>query len=467
MKAARKRQRRCRRKTHRIKRSKRPNPKRTLRQAILTFLPARIFSGTALHGNSDWTLFALSFVAVFWGWASETTLGDRLYTARQAAGPWLPDAFVATSYPGFIDALVSHNARLVGLASGQLRAMMQRIAGSHWTVADFVAFGVDGTKNEAPWTAANEKQLGKKGRKPKGAKCRRNETDLRPQLTLTLIWHLGLELPWAWKQGGLANGERSQFRDMLELLPKAALIVADAGFVGYELWCTIIRSGRHFLVRVGSNIELLVNLFPGSEIEHSGDIVYLWPKGKQKQGEPSLQLRLITLRGKKQTVYLVTSVLDATRLTDEQASLLYSKRWTIECGFRGLKHTLERRKVRSHTPRHAACELDWSLLSLWLLSLVAKQQLIESDQPPATMSLSQSLRLLRRAFRERTFGVDFDVRLFQSAVKDQYKRQSSKKARHDPRKKRDKPPRPPKINAATATQQQAVKGRPPLVAVTI
>ena len=35
------------------------------------------------------------------------------------------------------------------------------------------------------------------------------------------------------------------------------LIVADAGFVGYETWKTLLESGRHLLVRVGANVRLL------------------------------------------------------------------------------------------------------------------------------------------------------------------------------------------------------------------
>ena len=456
MKAARKSQKGKRNETRKTKRAKR-SARGTLRQAIAKFVPERIFAGLSKHGNTNWEFFTLALVALFWAWSNHTHLVDRYDAACQATAHWLPGAFCATSYQGFVKALTTHNDVLVEFMAKQLRTMMLQIAGPHEKVAGFAAFAVDGSKVEAPWTRANEAKLGKRGRKPKGEKCQRKETDLRPQLTLTLLWHMGLQLPWAWKHGGLDEGERTQFRAMLGLLPKRALIVADAGFVGYDLWREIITSRRGFLIRVGANVELLEKLFPGMEIERSGDIVYLWPKGKQDKGQPPMRLRRIQLRKGKRTIHLVTSILDAGKLNDEQASILYSNRWGVECTFRALKQTLERRKMKSYTPDHAACELDWSLLSMWLLGLFAKQELIAAGEDPSSFSTANAARLLRKELYGVSGGLDLDMSRFQYAVKDSYRRKSSKKARHDQRKKRDKPPGAPRIVRATHSQRKAAK----------
>lgn len=456
MKAARKRQRRNKRKARHFDRRRNRRRQRTLRQAIRAFLPQCIFANLPLHGNGQWSMFALTLVALFWAWSSESTLGDRLDVARMTAERWLPGAYLATSYLGFIKALARHNADLVKLVTKQLQLAMQRLAADHWKVAGYAAFAVDGSKVEACWTQANEAKLGKKGRKPKG-KCRRRETDLRPQLTLTLLWHLGMQLPWTWRHGGLEEGERTQFLGLLDTLPKGALIIADAGFVGYLLWRVILESDRHFLIRVGANVELLTELCPGATIERQGNIVYLWPKDKREKREPPLQLRLILLRQRGQTIHLVTSILDPAKLTDEQAALLYAKRWSVECAFRGLKQTFERRKMRSHRPEHAACELDWSLIGLWLVGLLAKQELIAVGESPTRMSLAGAVRRLRRGLRGPLFGCDFEVAELRFAVTDQYQRNSKKNARHDPRQKRTKPPGAPRIHRASAAQRRAAK----------
>jgi len=333
---------------------------------------------------------------------------------------------------------------------------MSRAAASSYRVKKLRLVEHRTLREQEAWDGANEERLGKKGRKPKGEKCQRKQTDLRPQLTLTLLWHMGLGLPWAWKHGGPSEGERTQFRDLLEELPPAALVVADAGFVGYVLWKTIISSGRHFLIRVGGNVELLQSLVPDGEVEHNGEIVWLWPEQKRKSGKPPLKLRLITIHRGKETWYLVTSLLD--RLTQAEACDLYTRRWGVECCFRTLKQTFECSKVRSYDPDCAGAELDWSLLSLWLVGLMVKEELLAARIAPEQYSPATAKHLLRRELRLQSGGQErLDVSEFQTAVKDRYTRKSSKKARHDQRKKRDPKPGAPKLTEASSTQRRAAK----------
>jgi hypothetical protein len=51
---------------------------------------------------------------------------------------------------------------------------------------------------------------------------------------LTLLWHVGTGLPWAWETGPSDSSERAQLQEMLPKLPENSLIAADAGFVGYD-----------------------------------------------------------------------------------------------------------------------------------------------------------------------------------------------------------------------------------------
>ncbi len=326
------------------------SPRRTLSRAIRSFLPGAIFTGLSRHGNSQWSLGVLSFVALLWAFSKETTLTERYALAQEIAAHWFPGEFLATSYRGFMKALVRHNTVLVKVISERLRMRMLELEGERGKIAGLTPFVVDGSQVGAPWTKANEKILGKQGRKPRGAKCQKKEAGLRPQLTLTLLWHMNLGLPWAWKHGGLSEGERTQFRELLGQLPKASLIVADAGFVGYLLWQTILSGGRHFLFRVGANVELLQELVPGLEIQRDGERVWLWPLGQRQKGSPPLALRLIRVQKGKQAWYLVTSLLDPWDLTETEASKLYTRRWGVEGYFRTLKQTLEKSKMRSYTP---------------------------------------------------------------------------------------------------------------------
>ena len=150
---------------------------------------------------------------------------------------------------------------------------------------------------------------------------------------------------------------------MLLSLPRHSLLIADAGFVGYDFLKAILRHQVSFLIRAGANVTLLTGL--GFEFRQRGKIVWLWPQGKRDQAP--LQLRLIQVKQKskqftrKQTVYLLTNVLDTERLSDTVAGVFYKMRWGVELFYRSFKQTLEHRKMRSGSPALALEELHRSL----------------------------------------------------------------------------------------------------------
>lgn len=459
MKAARKSLRRQRRQAKKNAQRARPrSPRRTLRTALRRFLPEGIFAKLKTHGNTEWSMSVLACFALLFALSGETALQDRYVLAAEVVGQWFPGEFIATSYRGFMNALSTHRSSLIDLIAATLRTHMLREQRMAETISGWIPFVVDGSKIAAPWTRQNEEALGKKGRKPQSPRCQRQETDLRPQLSLTLLWHLGWGLPWAWKHGGVADAERTHFRELLRQLPRCALVIADAGFVGYLLWKEILEGGRHFLIRIGGNVELLTELCPGATIRREGELVWLWPDGMRKEGRPPLTLRLITVRHGKQTWYLATSLLSPAQLTAAQARRLYQLRWGVECCFRTLKQTFEQGKVRSYTPECAGCELDWSLLTLWLVSLLTKQELLEARIDPQAYSPATARRLLRRELRHQAAGHErLDLSELRTAIQDPQKASRNKQARHDQRKKRDPAPGAPTLRRATKEQQKAAQ----------
>jgi len=165
---------------------------------------------------------------------------------------------------------------------------------------------------------------------------------------LTLIWHIGQRLPWCWKIGPSYSSERAHLLELLaeQKFPEFTLFCGDAGFVGYDFWSTI-AADHHFLVRVGSNVRLLKNL--GYVREREG-IVYCWPDAAMKKLQPPLVLRLLHFQSSRGDVYLVTNVLEEKKLTEQQASEIYRRRWGIEVHFRSVKQTFGRSKLRSRHP---------------------------------------------------------------------------------------------------------------------
>lgn len=273
-----------------------------------------------------------------------------------------------------------------------------------------------------------------------------------PRIWLTTLWHVGAGLPWNWRIGPSDSSERGHLVGMLATMPVGALLAADAGFVGYELWQLIAAAKLEMLVRVGGNVRLLKKL--GYVRERNG-LVYLWPDQAAKKRLPPLVLRLIVVQGERQPVYLVTSVTDPCQLSDQAAAEIYGRRWDIELFYRNYKQTFGRRKLRSHNPDNAAVEMEWSLLGMWAMGLHSHYHLASQGIPPEKISFAGVLRAYRRPLREyrcRPEPGESLSDLLDRAIIDDYHRQN-KASRDYPQKKPDRQATgPPKIFRATKQQ---------------
>src|SRR5439155_17306042 len=92
---------------------------------------------------------------------------------------------------------------------------------------------------------------------PEGAKTRVAAPPM-PQLWVTAVLHLGLGVLWSWRLGTGNASEREHLRLLVDTLPRGALLVADAGYVGYQLLARLQAAGLAFLVRLSSRAPLYV-----------------------------------------------------------------------------------------------------------------------------------------------------------------------------------------------------------------
>jgi hypothetical protein len=377
-------------------------------------------------------------------------LCDRFEDARRAVRDMWPHGLApGRSYQGFIKALAVFHERLFAGVCLMLQAAVQEVAGPWCNCGRWRAFAVDGSRVECPMTADNEREFGCAGK-----------AKTTPQQYLTMLLHLGTGLPWAFRRAGARGSERDHLLEMLPQLPPHSMLVADAGFTGYELLTSLQQAGHAFLVRVGSNVRLLRKL--GYDVQESESTVYLWPQDQRQQ--PPLTLRLIRLAdGRNRPMCLLSNVRGEQELSEQEAVDLYRRRWGIELCYRALKQTLARRKMRSGAPQNAEMELDWAVAGLWLLGLMSLKEIIAAGKSPQAWSVAASLRIVRRAMSEppsrgRRRPLE---RQLAGALRDGYVRRASKAARRYPRKKTETPPGEPILREATATQiQQAAELRP-------
>jgi hypothetical protein len=416
-----------------------------LRDAIGKWLPGQFFSHWSVVAGVKWRPQRLFWMAILMAWSAETTLQARFDATRDVVRSLFPKWSLGKTYTGWYEAQEKWLSVLRPALSKRLRQSLRTAAGRHWHREGWCAFAVDGSRVECPRTEANERELKCAGRVKTG-----------PQLFLTTLLHMGTGLPWDFRIGPGTDSERRHLEAMLPNLPPRALVVADAGFTGYDLYSRLQEAGQHFLIRVGANVHLLRDL--GYYEREGPDTVYLWPD-QCRQQEPII-LRLIACRRGKKTIYLVTNVLEPEALPQKSAEVLYEMRWGVEVFYRSLKQTLQRKKMLSHSPDAAKCELTWAMYAIWLLGLMSVSKMVACGRDPLRWSVSAARDRIRLSMRSALRGRHKDRRLVDDlgrAMGDTYERRRPKKARNWPHKKNDPPPGDPKIRSASTTQQKAAQ----------
>jgi hypothetical protein len=431
---------------------------RQLQRAIAWALDTRLFTHISTHGNTTWAAPELILLTLFWVWSECSTLTGAFARACQLCQDLLGKV-VFKSYQGFAGALTTWTPTLIPLLWERLHQRMEEMGGKYWRIGLWLPLGVDGSRTTTPRTRKNERAFcprkygrGKHAKsrakwKNKRRRSKRLSQPVHPQIWLTLLWHMGLKMPWAWRCGPSNSNERQHFTELLETqkFPEKTLFCGDAGFVGYDLWQAMAKRGHHFLMRVGGNIRLLRRL---GDMRVRGEFVHFWPKKAFNTNQPPMVLRLLKFQTGRCVIFAVTNVLAERNLTIRQAQRLYQARWGVEVQFRSLKQTFGRAKLQSRTPERAYVELEWSLVGLWLIQLLSVSEQIPAGIGPERSSVSVAIQIVRDAMcRGRSKSLQQELR---GAVKDTYKRKSKKGARYRPKSK-DKPAAGrPKVEYASA-----------------
>ena len=353
------------------------------------------------------------------------------------------------TYNGLMKAL----ARQAPTVLPRLRADLRRHVRAALTQVPrtwgWVLLAVDGTKEELPRTAANEAAFGIA------------DNGGYPQILLSAIVEVHTGLLWDWRIAPARGSEKRHLQEMAGALPREALLLADANYVGYDLWATLVQARRAFLIRVGGNVRLLTALFPEADLRQHGTRVYAWPRGKQGTCPP-LRLRLLRVGSPRHWVWLLTNVLEPARLSRRAAGAIYRLRWGAEVFYRGFKRTLEHVKLRSRAAGRATLELQWALIACTILVLAGVRALARARQDPRRLSVAGLRHAFRQALRPypaptATVGhAAFRLRLARG-LRDDYVRRRPKRSRYRPRTRltpKTHRLKPPHHRSATAREQR-------------
>jgi hypothetical protein len=436
-----------------------------------------LFSQDEFHGNTQWNPEQLVGQALLWSWQETKNVTDAFEHTREVC-EGLGWTKTAKSYTSFMNALHRYDHVFAPRLRERFQMLAEEAGGRFFRTGRWVLIGFDGSRATAPRTVSNEQafcaphyghgtraKYGKK--KSRGLRRRRNKQHpahpQEPQAWITMMWHMGLRLPWTWRLGPSYASERDHVKAMLaeEKFPDNTLFCGDAGFVGYPLWSAILAVGGNFLVRVGANVNLLSEHADVKRL--GGRIVLCWPKGQMDSGMPPLRLRLVQVKVGKTKMWLLTSVLDPKQLTNKQIIRVYKMRWGIEVEFRGLKQTIDKHKLRCRNSERLLVELDWSLRGMALAELLALREQIAAhadqaaeDYEPRDRSLANTMRALRKALRSLTKYYDRAAGLLGDLARakvQRYHNHTDKRARYRPPNPDKKPLGDPTVRKLTAEER--------------
>lgn len=428
-----------------------PKPQ-TFSDCVRQFLTPQVWKqaqrhGPRPHGSTRWALGPVTWTLLVMTWCTGDSLVERFETARAfyVAGHQRSRR-PGKTLAGFEKALAKLPLPMLRALACGVRQRIQQLFAARLVVQGFIPLGCDGSRLECPRTAELEKRLGQAG-----------NTDSAPTLWLTAFVHLGTGMLWSWRLGKGTASELEHLRHLLATLPRLALVVADAAYVGYDLLLAILGAQASFLIRMSSRVYLYTTeQLPLDRFEEG--MVYYWPIRMQRAGKPPIPARLLCLRGQKADVWLLTNVLDHAQLSRQTAAQFYRWRWRNEGLFRTYKQTLGKVKLMGRTVRQVHREAEASLLALQLLLAQGALALTQGqDSVVLTLSPRQILLEMRQEIQVQV-GSYLGPRQRQSyflrlARAQTCSRRSRKVRRAWPRRKDHVPPKPPTILTMTREQK--------------
>jgi hypothetical protein len=421
--------------------------------SIREFLTPEVFkqarNAAKRRKHPRWDLHPLMYILLLTTYCCGDSLPEKFEAAKGFYVVCCPKRKrPGASCSGFEKAVAKLPMPVLRALAAAIRGRVETIFSAQWKLGSFIPFGCDGTRQTCPRTEELERRLGTFGKEGSS-----------PMVWNTSIVHLMLGFPFCWRfgKGGKAS-ERSHLISMLRCLPAAALIVADAGYVGYEVAAAMVLANVAFLIRMSSHATFYTEADePMNEFREG--IAYYWPKTQQDEGKPPICGRLMRIHSDrhKVDVWLFTNVKDQTKLSLETAGTCYRWRWENEGFFRTYKRTLKKVALTSRTVRLVHREAEASMIATQLLLCQGAWAMPkpQKNEFPVMCSPRGVLLEIRRDIVGRRQSKPFTERIA-LAQRERRPRISAKQKREWPRRKPHAPPHPPKLLKLTRKQKAKI-----------
>jgi len=204
-----------------------------------------------------------------------------------------------------------------------------------------------------------------------------------------------------YRMGRYDDSEIALTWSLLESLRPGDLVVADRLFAAAPYYLRYRRQGLHFLTRMNGSVKLKRlrdprRLSDGTLVgrmrvdrrcRHAQAWMPSWVEVRILQAQ-------VRIRGKRTTLYLVTSLLDEVAYPAEELLALYRRRWSVETAIEQTKTKMSADVLRSRDEQGVRKELAVRLMAYNIVRSVMLEAALAEGLDPCRLSFVQAVRTL-------------------------------------------------------------------------
>lgn len=195
---------------------------------------------------------------------------------------------------------------------------------------------------------------------------------------------------------GKGSGELGLVRQVLGSLRPGDVMLADALYCNYFLIASLMAAGVDVLFE--QNGSRITDFRRGQSLG-TRDHVVRWPKPASRpqwmthEQYANAPDEIVLRECKVAHQVLVTTMLDHRRVSKDELSQLYARRWNVELDLRNLKTTTGMDVLRCQTPEMNDKQLWVHLLAYNVIRLLMAQAASNADVDPRKLSFKHTVQL--------------------------------------------------------------------------
>lgn len=205
----------------------------------------------------------------------------------------------------------------------------------------------------------------------------------------------------AYALGGYRQSEWALALMILGTLQKGDLLLADRYFAAAHYYWHYQSLGLQFLTRAHANL-CVARIKRVQSYARNDFLGWLTINKSYRRKDPRLPQHLllrfiqatVRIRGKRQVIWLVTSLLDAQEYPAAEIVQLYGRRWRIETLFEQLKIRLSADVLRSHSPEGIRKEFAARCIALNIVHAVLVEAASLHHLDPLRISFAHAVRAI-------------------------------------------------------------------------